>query len=68
MTNNFPALKRLGGGIVGVCRIGEGAGLEIGNLNLDSEGGIGSNILARLRRNNDGGNHICSGWNITHDW
>lgn len=68
MANDFPASKRLRRGIIGVCRIGEGAGLEIGNLNLDSEGGIGSNILARLRGDNDSGNHIYSGWNITHDW
>lgn len=68
MTNNFPVIKRLGSGIIGVCRVGKRAGLEIGDLNLDGESGIGSNILARLRGDNDSRNHICRGWNIAHDW
>lgn len=68
MTNDLPAAKCLRSGIVGGCRVGEGTGNEIGNLHLDGESGIGSNVFARLRRDNNGGNHICGRWYISHDW
>lgn len=67
MANNFPAAQCLRSSVVGVCRVGEGASLEVGNLNLDVESGIGSNILARLRGDDNSRNHICGRWNITHD-
>lgn len=68
MTNDLSAIKRLRSGIIGVCRVGEGTGYEIGDLHLDGESGIGSNVLAWLRSENNGGNHICGRWNISHDW
>lgn len=67
MPNDLPALKCLRSGVIGVCRVGERTGLEVGNLDLDVESGIGGNILTRLGRDNDGGYHICSGWDITHN-
>lgn len=68
MTNDLSAPKLLRGGIVSGCRVGESADLEISNLHLEGESGIGRNVLASLRTGNNGGNHIYGRWNISHDW
>lgn len=56
----------LGSRIVGRLRIGEGAGLEAGGLDLDVEVGIGGNILGRRWVHDDGGYHLGGCWDLTH--
>lgn len=67
MANNVSTLKFLRCSIVGIDGIGEGPSHQVGDLDLDVEGLVGSNIFVRSREDDNRRDHVVVGWNITHN-
>jgi hypothetical protein len=59
-------LKILRRSIVCVVRIGEGSGLEIGNLDLEVDCLTGANDIIVLGVDHDGRDHSVSGRDLAH--
>ena len=67
MANNFATLKRLRSTVIGSVRVGEGARLEILDLDFEVEIGVSVNVLAWGGEGDDAGDHVGVGGNVTHD-
>jgi len=57
----------LGGGVVGLVGVGEGAGDEVVDANGNVEGSVGGDVFAGLGGEDDGGDHVGLGGDLTHD-
>ena len=70
MSHDLAVVQSLRGCVVGVGRVGKGAGLEALDLDLDIKGLVGCDDVARLRVEDDGRDDGLSleGGDITHHW
>ena len=57
----------MGSGVVGDGRVGERARSETLHLDLDIKGGVLVNVVTKSWINNDAGDHVGGGRNISHD-
>ena len=67
VANDDPVLQRLRSSVVGNIRVGERSSCDICDLELNVEGLIGWQILAWLRVQDDGGDHVGLCGEITHN-
>jgi len=56
----------LRGGVVGAGGVGERAELHIRNVHLDSEVGVGVEVVTVRGVENDRGHHLRLGWDLAH--
>jgi len=68
MADHLTALQLLWCSVVGVVGVREGPCHEVGDLDFDVEVCVGGNILPWLRRDDNGGDHVVLGRDVTHDY
>ena len=66
VSDDFPTVQRLRGGIIGRVGIGEGTSNEIRNLYVDGEILVGCNGIAGTGIGDDCGDHVLTGRDVTH--
>jgi len=66
MSDDFATAQRLRGGIIGRVGIGEGTSNEICNLYVDGEILVGRNGIAGAGIDDDCGDHVLTGRDVTH--
>jgi hypothetical protein len=67
MTNDATSLQRLRGRVVGHIGVGERPGCEVGDLDLEVNGGVLSDVLAVGRADHDSRNHLVGCGDVSHD-
>ena len=68
VANDFAILQLLRGSVIGGVRIGECAWIYTGHLDGDIKSGVGLEVLARFGVGEDTRHHVCSRWDIAHDY
>ena len=63
----YPSIDQgLRGGIIGSVCVCEASSMEADELDGDVESGVGVEVLAWKREQNDGGDHVINIWDVTH--
>ena len=68
VADDVAVFEGLGRGVVRYGWVGEDAGVEVGDLEIDLEVGVCGKGLAGGRVGDDGGDHVCGGGDVAHCW